>query len=331
MIRLAKIEDTNSIMSFIDREWKKNHILSRNKDFFIYEHKNRLTSGINFVLSFDEEGIINGLLGFIPSSYGKNCDINTVIWKVSERRGTPTLGLKLLNYLLESGDYRTVMSVGINKKTIPIYKYLGLNIGTLSHYVMLNKQIEIYCIAKVNKQIPHFNFEKNTDYELTLLDKSMNFEFDKFSNFICYKDEIYFKKRYYNHPIYEYKVFGIYNKGSLKSILVAREQVKEDSKVLRIVDFIGDAKDLIGVSTQLNQILIIHGYEYIDFMNYGIDKEYLLKAGFIEVTLSSNELIIPNYFNPFLQENIEINFFTNTPYLERLRIFRGDGDQDRPN
>jgi hypothetical protein len=39
--------------------------------------------------------------------------------------------------------------------------------------------------------------------------------------------------------------------------------------------------------------------------------------------------IIPNYFEPFVAENIDIYFFSNTN--EKVYIFKGDGDQDRPN
>ena len=40
-------------------------------------------------------------------------------------------------------------------------------------------------------------------------------------------------------------------------------------------------------------------------------------------------IIIPNYYEPFEQKNIDINFSTNIH--EGFRMFKGDGDQDRPN
>ena len=39
-IRFATIEDTEHIMMFIHINWKKNHILYRDKNFFLYEHQN---------------------------------------------------------------------------------------------------------------------------------------------------------------------------------------------------------------------------------------------------------------------------------------------------
>jgi NAD(P)-dependent dehydrogenase (short-subunit alcohol dehydrogenase family) len=40
-IKLARLEDVDNIMEFIHLNWKENHILARDKDFFIYEHKDK--------------------------------------------------------------------------------------------------------------------------------------------------------------------------------------------------------------------------------------------------------------------------------------------------
>ena len=50
------------------------------------------------------------------------------------------------------------------------------------------------------------------------------------------------------------------------------------------------------------------------------------KAGFVECADDTN--IIPNYFNPFEQRNIDL--YLVDPIIEGFRAFRGDGDQDRP-
>ena len=43
------------------------------------------------------------------------------------------------------------------------------------------------------------------------------------------------------------------------------------------------------------------------------------------------EVVIPNYFEPFLQENIVITAAVRNPSDERYVIFKGDSDQDRPS
>ena len=40
-ISIAKIDDADEIMKFIDNEWKKGHILGISKDYFLYEYKNK--------------------------------------------------------------------------------------------------------------------------------------------------------------------------------------------------------------------------------------------------------------------------------------------------
>ena len=62
MISFAMLSDANEIMEFIDREWKKNHILATNKDFFLYEYASN--NKLNFVVS-KSENKINFSLGNI--------------------------------------------------------------------------------------------------------------------------------------------------------------------------------------------------------------------------------------------------------------------------
>ena len=55
MIRFATIENTDEIMNFINDNWKENHILARDKDFFLYEHQDN--KRIDYVISYDGDKI----------------------------------------------------------------------------------------------------------------------------------------------------------------------------------------------------------------------------------------------------------------------------------
>ena len=70
-----------------------------------------------------------------------------------------------------------------------------------------------------------------------------------------------------------------------------------------------------------------YGAEYIEFIHYGLNKRLLKNAGFIK--LNEKKLIMPIYFQPFINENIDIYFFSSKN--QKLKLFMGDGDQDRPN
>ena len=50
--------------------------------------------------------------------------------------------------------------------------------------------------------------------------------------------------------------------------------------------------------------------------------------GFLKRT-ENDPNIIPNYFEPFEQKNVDIYFVSNV--MENLHLYRGDGDQDRPS
>jgi hypothetical protein len=97
------------------------------------------------------------------------------------------------------------------------------------------------------------------------------------------------------------------------------------------MDYLGNDNDIIYISKYLYQIVIDNDYEYIDFMCYGFNDDNLKEACFTKINLESNDLIVPNYFSPFSQENIKINFMADTKEIDKIRIFKADGDQDRPS
>ena len=101
--------------------------------------------------------------------------------------------------------------------------------------------------------------------------------------------------------------------------------------VLRIVDYIGVDSHLKYVSRYLYSIIKQNNYEYADFMCFGFSNKELLNAGFLKVDYENKNLVIPNYFNPFIQENTKIYFFADTAKIERVRFVKADGDQDRPS
>jgi hypothetical protein len=330
IIRFATIDDVDDIMEFIHNHWKKNHILSQNKNFFLYEHQDN--NRINFVVYRDSKNKLGGILGFIKSS-SNNSDIWTVLWKALSNKEHPMLGIELFDFLRKSQDYNILLSPGINGKTIGIYKYLGIYTGYLRQFVLINDKIKKFKIAKIldKKYLQQVQFIENNEYNLKQLsEREVLFDFEKYKETIPYKDKRYFIKRYFNHPIYKYDVYGIFKNSEIHSLLVTRVVSKNGSNVLRIVDFIGDQEVLKFVTQNLYEKITDEKYEYMDFMCFGFDNELLLKAGFHQINSDSSDLIIPNHFSPFVSENIKINFFADTSQIEKVRMCKADGDQDRP-
>jgi len=329
-IRFANVDDNKNIRKFIDLNWKKKHILSLNEKLFLYEYKNK--NKINFVVGIDHLNRIYGILGFIQSS-GDTGDIWLALWKVIKHNHHPMLGIELLDYLQNNHTYNAMSCIGINDKTLKIYDFLGFHTHHLEQYIMINKNIISFNILKVSnhKFLENNCFVKDSQYKLLELNQDeLDFNFNSKKN-VPHKDKNYFVKRYFNHPIYKYKTYGVYVGDLLTSLIVTREVKVGDSSILRIMDYIGDENDIVYVSKYLYQIVIDKDYEYIDFMCYGFNEETLSKAGFRKINLESEEIIAPNYFSPFIQENIKINFMADTKEINKLRICKADGDQDRPN
>lgn len=340
-ISLGKPEDINDIMSFIESDWGKNHILSRDQLFFKYEYL--YDNQINFVFARENNEIV-GLLGFIPSSisynsiYGinNNSDYCATLWKVRENLTTPTVGLQLLESIRNLKNMGNLFCVGINKKTIGIHKYLGIYTDTMQHYAMINESIQEFKIAKVKESrgaiVPtNSSIEKYAIKIVKDETELLKFKFDNFEQNIPYKNAKYFTKRYFAHPVYKYDVFGVYNSGDLEGLFVTRIEACNGSRALRIVDFFGDEKNITPFAVFLSNLIKKEKYEYADFYCFGLDENNLLNSGFQLIDPHNEELIIPNYFNPFLQKNIPIHFFADTKKVNLLRLFKADGDQDRPS
>jgi hypothetical protein len=329
-IKFANINDTDDIIKFISNYWKKNHILGKNKELFLYYYQDK--NRVNFVISRDELGKINGILGFIKSA-SVNSDIWAAMWKTIENNSTPMLGVELLEYLRSSNEYNILLSSGITDKTIGIYKYLGIYTDYLRQFVLINDRMKNYKIAKISdkKYLNKIQFTKSNGYVLKVLTRDeIVFNFEKHKGQIPYKDKGYFIKRYFKHPVYKYKIYGIIKNNKTLSLVVVRLISENGSKILRVIDFFGHEKYLQFITHDLYKILVKSKLEYIDFMCFGFDYELLLKAGFYKVDLNNPNLIIPNYFFPFAMKNTKINFYVDSCSIDSVRICKGDGDQDRP-
>lgn len=323
MICFAEMDDIDEIMSFIDKEWRKDHILARDRAFFEYMYV--LDDRVCFVVSKDEEKLsIDGILGFVP--YDKNMkQLSLTVWKaLSSANGM--IGMGLLNYLIKELKPDVVSSPGINPKTtIPLYKFLKYETGKMKHFYRLSPRKE-YKIALVQDD---FVRECNSDKAEKIIKLSNYDDFKKFK--VSYadnalkKEDWYLKKRYFEHPVYKYEVFGVVDEES-KLVIIAREQLANESKCIRIVDLIGDFSLLYKSTEYFDEYMSDNAYEYIDCYFTGIDSEVFFEAGW--ENREERNIVIPNYFAPFEQKNIDMYYSTNPVGMV---ILRGDSDQDRPN
>jgi hypothetical protein len=322
-------------MAFIEKYWKPNHILAKDSDFFDYEHvyKDR----INFFVarSLDTNKIL-AIQGFIPYGSYPDCHICGVISRVHPDSRIPMLGVELMKKMLEITKPTTYCGIGTNPKTmIPLVKrFFKRSTGIMDHYYILNPSTESYKIAKINNRPRHLISATRNNLNKFYSILATKNDIKEVLNNLVIDDRLpkksyeYIIKRYFKNPKYNYKCYKMnINEGLESSLLFTREVFFNDAKALRIIDFIGNIDILAFIGQWALSEIKAHNYEYIDLLSSGIDKEILIKSGFVK-SYSDSKNVIPTYFEPFIRENIDI-FYEKSE--ENLILFKGDADGDRPN
>ena len=331
-IRLATPNDIDNIMAFLKEYWDKNHILAVNRDFFEYEF--RVGDRVNYILAVNRQtGKIDACEGiYIYSKGGDDTepfDMSGGMFRTSPNALLPFLGLEILyrKRFMMGVTMRSYIGIGSNFNTsYPLTKkyFKDDMVGRLEHFYRLNDKKE-YQIAHITHKII-LDIDSKDQAELVLFRDFKHmyevFDNESFKKYNPYKSPWYINKRYFNNPVFTYKLYGL--ESSL--VLVCREVAYNGAKILRIVDILGDREQFHRVGKALDNLMKQNDYEYIDLYQKNMDTDGLKKAGFIE-RLEDDVNIIPNYFAPYLAKNIEIYYHA---YGENLYMFKADGDQDRP-
>jgi hypothetical protein len=189
-------------------------------------------------------------------------------------------------------------------------------------------------------EIPNDKFKKNNSDKLSphlsklSLQKpkdlkALNWDtHDKLNEIV--KTPNYFCERYLEHPVYNYRVYKITGANHSVSLIATRIIRHNNSKALRIIDFSGDNNSLIGLARLIKEIIETEGIEYCDFWQHGIKDSILVDSGFTLLE-GNSDVIIPNFFEPFVKKTGEIHSVLKTKLCSNYIICKGDGDQDRPS
>ena len=326
-------KNSQGIMEFIDLHWKKDHILSLNNVLFDWQYKDK--NKYNFIVARDEKKII-GILGFIPNTkYDSEIQKKIIwlaLWKVSDKKEYLGIGTRLLLKLINENPESVIAVNGIEENVLKIYKSLGFRISYLKQFYILNLKIKSQLVSKLHKLNlnRNNNLSQNTEGSFEEVnDKLLDLNEDFFLKFNKYKSKNFLIERYVKHPFYEYSIYLYKSIEGYDSLIVMREISIKDEKISRIVDFIGDIKSIKFLSRFLFRLAIDKKYSYIDFLVDGIDEQILLEAGFHLSNIEGTYL--PNYFEPLLMDFVTINTAIRLNENMTMPIFKGDGDQDRPN
>lgn len=332
-IRIANRNDIESIMMFIQLNWNKDHIFARNRAFFEYEFCEN-DGTVNFIIAIKKEThTLEGTAGFLRTSHDTECmDVWGCMWRAKEGN-VPFLGVELVKRMEYLTKCRYYVGTGMNPKTsLPLMKrVLHCVIGRMKQYYFLGNYDE-FKIAKI-VNLPYRKPKVNEDRRVVIKqidhinDIERDYRFEDYKKCVPYKDAMYVEKRFFKHPIYRYMIYGIYVDEKLPAFFVTREDSANGRTVLRIVDYYGEQKCFGELYHFFERMVRENNYEYIDFYCEGFDETYLLEAGFV-LRAEDDANIIPNYFHPFVQTNVEIT--THAPFSD-VKFFKADGDQDRPS
>lgn len=334
-IKMADSRDRPAILAFIAEHWQAQHIFVESPDVFDWQYR-APDGGYHMAIAHSGDKML-GILGYIPTGrfdpklgFG---EIMLAIWKVREDIAPPSLGLGLLKLIEKTHAASVIGAIGISDMVVPIYKAFKYTVGTLEHVALIPQRHADFAIAH-GAGIDAVFREGEDKAVLTVLrnrpDHSIRQQIDSLAGGLAglQKSWAYIEERYLNHPWYSYSVATIGSEQALQSVLVWRRVKVDGASILRIVDVVGDIASLAQVANALAQIVRDADAEYIDLLGCGFEMAGLRAAGFASPSWNIG-LILPNYFAPFEQRNIEIKFAYKAD--RPLCLFRADSDQDRPN
>ena len=314
---------------FIYQHWSKTHVFIQSAELMNFQHYHPLKNEYNFTLAFNNDTQeIDGVVGYIPTSQfdpllADQGDYWGALWKIRTDVENPEikmLGLLLWEQIAYKNDLKSFGNVALSNVAKAFYKISRFKTGILNQYYILREQNKPYTIA-----VAPINTTQTSNAGLRYIKKIDLTEPTNIKPFYRpYKSETYLINRYKLHPIYKYEFWNIAN----QCIVVTRKINVNGQSVLRIIDCLGSLDNLPDLYPDFQMILKAEDAEYIDFLNHGIDEQVFIHIGFQKLDLDG-EIIIPNYFEPFEQRNIKLDFAYKADY--DYIIFKGDADQDRPS
>ncbi len=339
-VEIADTDLVPDIMKFINTYYQEDHVLSKNKELFEWQYLAPSDEKCHFVLGREKlSGNIIGVLGFIETSQydnqlaADNC-LWLSLWQVIQDTGIPSLGLILLQYLIEHRPHNHIAVAGINPSHKGMYKAMGYKVKDMRHHYLLNTNINNYNVAVVPKDltIPIINNKNTLELELidgeSLLKIYSNFDFHKTRT--PKKTIKYIYNRYVNSLFYKYKLYMVKDVDDYLGVVVARECQVNAYKVLRLVDFLVEPRCIPYLANPLNKLIQNSNYEYVDFFQIGLNETELSNQGFLKIEPDS-DVVIPNYFEPFVRKNCGITICFRGDHADNFIAFKADGDQDRPS
>ncbi len=336
-LRFCRPEERDLLVDFLRKYWREDHIFVLKPELLDWQHLDRKNNRYNYVVAqHRKSGEFHSILGFIPTSQYddriEKMEVWPCIWKSRPDIHVKGLGVSLYYYMKSTLPIETISILGISDVALSIYKHWNFRAGKMKHYYILNDTLQDFHLVKDYQNMLSSGYgmiNSAKSLEKCGLEEFLALPETAFEGLNRYKSKEYFVNRFFKHPMYRYEVFCIRENGSAQGVIVARVCGNEGSKCLRIVDMTCGEDRLCGMLQCFQSLLREENYEYIDFAEAGLDDEMIRKAGFIDKEQS--KAVVPNHFEPFCLENIELDYAYKTVTGLDNPFFKADADQDRPS
>ena len=325
-IGFCGLDDVSDLMRFIREHWSAEHIMGHSRALMDWQHRDDAAGRYNFLLSRRFDGVIDGILGFIPMSRfdpavaDNDETIWFAMWKVLDDAPTGT-GLRLIRELERRYKPKWIGTVGLNAHVRQIYNALGYRTASLERWYRLNAAVAAPKLIHRPDGWPTPPQVPGTTALVPVLRPDLVNAAQS-----PRKTPESLIARYIDHPFYNYRIYAV--EGAEHAVIVTRLCEHEGATALRIVDLLGPVSALAGSAAAFDALLAETGAEYVDFYLSGGDNA-LPVAGFTKHAIDA-PLILPSYFEPFDRSNVDVVYAIKGP-TEGLTICKGDADQDRPN
>lgn len=333
VITMAAVEDRAAIMSFIDDWWARGHVLATSTRLFDWQYGARAAAGYNVVIARQGAEIL-GILGFINTAdiddaQGRDGTVWLALWKV--REGAPAgLGLRLLRHLERSVPHAALGVLGIgDPRHLAMYRALGFHTGECTQHVLTSRTRPLTLVqlpAGIRRPTGKPGVAALRPLDPADVDAALE---GLASDALPLKTAAYLRRRYLDHPVYSYAMHVVVVDGAPPSaVVVSRVATAGGARVVRIVDCAGDVTVLSEAGAAVGDLVEEAGAEHADLWVAGVDGSIPEAAGFAAVD-PDGPLVVPGYLEPLVRSNIRLRYAFRSP--RPFRLFRGDGDQDRPN
>ena len=327
-IALCPTSDAPHLMRFIDKHWRKDHVLARNLSVLDWYYGNK--DYYNFLVAREGSEYL-AILGFLDSTrfgskQGGVDEIWLALWKSRDDVHVPALGLRLLMALKQHYPDRPIRVLGLSEVAEKIYRKMNYTVSALQQFFLHNPEIsekKLLAGTPPDASDTVYAGEVSLVHDGAALIRDAPMVHDTRG-----RPPDYFKDRYLKSPFRHYSMFRIENQGDI-GYAIGRIDTALGATALRVVDFWGDPELFAAAAGWFQAYIIAAGHEYADFYVFGASTECFQKSALINLSDCDPSVIVPNYFSPFLRQNVTLKCAQESGAIGP--VYKADGDQERPS